>query len=150
MKPVVIRVKRLEGASAVPFPAYASEGASGMDVRAALREPVTLAPGQFKRIPTGLSVAVPPGFEVQIRARSGLALRHGIGMVNAPGTIDADYRGEIGIILINWGEQSFRVEPGDRIAQMVLARVYRAEWIESVSLDETPRGSGGFGHTGIE
>lgn len=150
MKPVVLRVKRLDAAQGMPLPAYASEGASGMDIRAAIHEPITLAPGGFRRIPTGLSIAVPPGFEVQIRARSGLALQHGIGMVNAPGTIDSDYRGEIGIILINWGERPFRIEPGDRIAQMVLARVYRAAWIESAALEETQRGSGGFGHTGIE
>ena len=119
-----------------------------MDIRAAVEEPVELQPGDIRLIPTGLAISLPQGFEAQIRPRSGLALRHGIGMVNSPGTIDNDYRGEIGIILINWGKSPFVVRNGDRIAQMTISRVYRANIEETDELDETRRGSGGFGHTG--
>jgi dUTP pyrophosphatase len=134
----------------IPLPDYASEGASGMDIRACLESPVTLDPGQIKLIPTGLSLSIPTGYEVQIRPRSGLALKHGIGMVNGPGTIDSDYRGEVGIILINWGNAPFVVRMGDRIAQMVLAKVYRADFECVADLDTTQRGEGGFGHSGIQ
>ena len=132
------------------LPGYASEGASGMDIRACLEAPVTLDPGRIKLIPTGLALSIPSGYEVQIRPRSGLALKHGIGMVNGPGTIDSDYRGEIGIILINWGEAPFVVRMGDRIAQMVLSRVYRADFQNVEALDTTKRGEGGFGHSGVQ
>ncbi len=147
---IIIKVKRLDGTNHLPLPSYASEGASGVDIRAAVREPVELNPGEIKLIPTGLAMSIPPGFEAQIRPRSGLALRYGIGMVNAPGTIDCDYRGEIAIILINWGKVPFVVRNGDRIAQMVLSRTYRADIVAAEELDDTERGTGGFGHTGKE
>jgi len=149
-EPITIKVKRLEGRDHLPLPAYASEGASGLDIRACVKEPVELRPGDIRLIPTGLAVSIPPGFEAQIRPRSGLALHHGIGMVNSPGTIDSDYRGEIGIILINWGKAPFVVRNGDRIAQMVISRTYRAKIIVADELDNTERGAGGFGHTGKE
>ena len=133
----------------VPYPVYESQGSSGMDIRAAVKEDVLLKPGDIKLIPTGLAVSVPPGYEAQIRPRSGLALHHGIGMVNSPGTIDSDYRGEIGIIMINWGMGPFVIKSGDRIAQMVFSRVYRADLVEVNDLDATSRGYGGFGHTGV-
>lgn len=120
-----------------------------MDIRAAVKQPVHIKPGDIKLIPTGLAVSVPTGYEAQIRPRSGLAFKHGIGMVNSPGTIDSDYRGEIGIIMINWGSESFIVKRGDRIAQMIISRVYRADFREVDDLDTTSRGKGGFGHTGI-
>jgi len=120
-----------------------------MDIRAAVKEPIPLMPGDIRLIPTGLAVSVPPGYEAQIRPRSGLAFRYGIGMVNSPGTIDSDYRGEIGIIMVNWGPESFIVKRGDRIAQMIISRVYQADFEEVHDLDETSRGKGGFGHTGI-
>jgi len=121
-----------------------------MDLRACVERSVTLNPGDIQLIPTGLAVSVPPGYEAQVRPRSGLALNHGIGMVNSPGTIDSDYRGEVGVILINWGKAPFVIRRGDRIAQMVISRVYRAEILETEGLDETHRGTGGFGHSGIE
>jgi len=145
-----VKVKPLTHHRGLPLPAYASEGASGMDIRACVEGSVTLNPGEIRLIPTGLSISIPPGYEAQIRPRSGLALNHGIGMVNTPGTIDSDYRGEVGIILINWGEDSFVVRRGDRIAQMVISRVYRAEVLVAGDLDATDRGSGGFGHSGID
>jgi len=147
---VLMRITRVGDNRDLPLPAYASEGSSGMDIRAFLEEPVLLRPGEIRLIPTGLAVSVPPGYEVQIRPRSGLALRHGIGMVNSPGTIDSDYRGEIGIILINWGGAPFEIKRGDRIAQMIVSKVYRVDLLEVSSLGETPRGQGGFGHSGIE
>ena len=120
-----------------------------MDIRACVEDPVSLNPGEIKLIPTGLRISTPPGYEAQIRPRSGLALNHGIGIVNSPGTIDSDYRGEVGIILINWGENSFIIKRGDRIAQMVISKVYKADILETEDLDATPRGEGGFGHSGI-
>ena len=148
MGEITVRVRRLEGNEDILIPAYESEGSSGMDLRAAVMEPVLLKQGEIRLIPTGLAVSIPPGYEAQIRPRSGLALRHGIGMVNSPGTIDSDYRGEIGIILINWGAEPFMVRRGDRIAQMVITRVFRADLVEVNDLDDTRRGQGGFGHTG--
>ena len=134
----------------LPLPAYASAQAAGMDVAAALNGEFVLQPDAIALIPTGLAVALPDGFELQVRPRSGLAVRHGITIVNAPGTIDADYRGEIKIGLINLGRESFTIRRGDRIAQLVLAPVCRAA-LQSVSnLKETERGSGGFGHTGLQ
>lgn len=120
-----------------------------MDLRASVREPVLLNPGEIRLIPTGLAVSVPHGYEAQIRPRSGLALKHGIGMVNAPGTIDSDYRGEIGIIVINWGQRPFTIRRGDRIAQMIITKVYQADILEVGVLDSTGRGEGGFGHSGV-
>ena len=146
---ICVKVKPLESHKGLPLPAYESEGASGMDIRACVAEPVSLNPGEIHLIPTGLTVSISPGYEAQIRPRSGLALHHGIGMVNSPGTIDSDYRGEIGIILINWGRDPFVIRRGDRIAQMVISRVYRADIIETENLDATSRGAGGFGHSGI-
>ena len=133
----------------VPLPDYTSKGAAGMDIRACVETPVTLLPGQIRLIPSGIAISIPSGYEVQVRPRSGLALKHGIGMVNAPGTIDSDYRGEIGIILINWGEAPFVIRMGDRIAQLVFSKVYRAELEPVENLDETSRGDGGFGHSGL-
>jgi len=143
-----VKVKPLEHHNGLPLPAYASEGASGMDIRACVKAPVTLNPGDIHMIPTGLALSIPPGYEAQIRPRSGLSLNHGIGMVNSPGTIDSDYRGEVGIILINWGRDPFVIRRGDRIAQMVISKIYQADILETTDLDRTPRGEGGFGHSG--
>ncbi len=145
---IAVTIKRLPGNEDIPLPEYQSGGASGMDIRACVRDPVILNAGEIRMIPTGLAISVPPGYEAQIRPRSGLALHHGIGMANSPGTVDSDYRGEIGIILVNWGRKPFRVGRGDRIAQMVVCKICRAEWEVVEDLDESPRGSGGFGHTG--
>lgn len=133
-----------------PLPAYATPLSAGMDIRANLSEPITLQPMERRLIPTGLHIALPQGYEAQMRPRSGLALKHGITLLNTPGTIDADYRGEIGIILINLSKEPFTVNDGERIAQMVIARHEQAEWLPVEVLDETERGSGGFGHTGKE
>lgn len=131
-----------------PLPAYATEQSAGMDIRANLEQPIVLKPLQRCLVPTGLSIALPSGYEAQLRPRSGLALKKGITLLNTPGTIDADYRGEIGIILVNLSSEDFVVEDGERIAQMVIARYEQAEWSEVEVLDETTRGAGGFGHTG--
>ncbi|MCD6306440.1 MAG: dUTP diphosphatase [Deltaproteobacteria bacterium] len=144
-----INIKPLEHHEGLPLPAYASDGASGMDIRACVDSPVTINPGEIRLIPTGLAVSIPAGYEAQIRARSGLALKHGIGMVNSPGTVDSDYRGEVGVILINWGKAPFVVRRGDRIAQMVISKVCRAEVVATQELAPTARGTGGFGHSGI-
>lgn len=133
-----------------PLPAYATEGSAGMDVRAFLAEPVTLLPGQRALIPTGLYIALPQGYECQIRPRSGLAIKHGISLVNSPGTVDSDYRGEIGVIVINHSDQPFTVNDGERICQMVIAPYTRVDWNSVESLDETERGAGGFGHSGVK
>jgi dUTP pyrophosphatase len=146
---VEIRIKRLSAAQDIPLPDYETPGSSGMDLRAATEGTVSLKPGEIRLIPTGLSVSIPAGYEGQIRARSGLALGHGIGIVNSPGTIDSDYRGEVGIIMINWGQRPFTIKRGDRIAQMVLTRVCRADIVEVVDLESTRRGEGGFGHSGV-
>ena len=130
------------------LPQYHTAGAAGADVHACLDEPVTLQPMERRLIPTGLAVAIPRGYEAQIRARSGLSIKHGITMVNGVGTIDADYRGEFGVLVINLGQEAFTIEHGMRIAQMVIARHERAEWIEVDKLDETERGEGGYGSTG--
>ena len=147
---VKIKIKRLNEHRDIPLPAYATEGAAGMDLRAAVKEVITLNPGEIRLVPTGLVVSVPEGYEAQIRPRSGLALQYGIGMVNAPGTIDSDYRGEVGIIMINWGREPFLINRGDRIAQMLISRVCRAGIVEVDELGTTDRGEGGFGHSGIE
>ena len=133
-----------------PLPAYETEGSAGMDLRAALDEPVVLAPLQRAMIPTGLRIALPQGYECQIRPRSGLAAKHGITVLNSPGTIDADYRGEIKVILVNLSNEPFTINPGERVCQMVISRYSRAEWVQVKVLDETERGSGGFGHTGVK
>ncbi|MBP3228756.1 MAG: dUTP diphosphatase [Bacteroidaceae bacterium] len=141
---------RITNSSRHPLPAYATPLSAGMDLRAALDAPVTLAPLQRALIPTGLAIALPPGYEAQVRPRSGLALRSGIGVLNSPGTIDADYRGEIGVILINLSDTPFTVSDGDRIAQLVVARHEQVAWQPVEALDTTERGAGGFGHTGVE
>jgi dUTP pyrophosphatase len=131
-----------------PVPAYATALSAGMDLRACLDAPVTLGPLERALVPTGLFIALPPGFEAQVRPRSGLAAKHGVTVLNTPGTIDADYRGEIKVILVNLSNTPFEIVPGERIAQMVVARHERVEWEETDSLDETERGTGGFGSTG--
>ena len=133
-----------------PLPAYATEQSAGMDLRANISEPVTLHPMERRLIPTGLHIALPPGYEAQVRPRSGLALKAGITVLNAPGTIDADYRGDIGVVLINLSDRDFVVNDGERIAQLVVARYEQAELIEVEVLDETERGEGGYGHTGVK
>ena len=145
-----VRVERLPHAEGLPLPAYETPGSAGMDLRAAVADeaPVTLAPGARALIPTGLRIALEPGFEAQVRPRSGLALKHGITCLNSPGTIDSDYRGEVGVILANLGSEPFVIRRGERIAQMVIARHERVQWSEVKSLDETARGEGGFGSTG--
>ncbi|MFZ4121361.1 MAG: dUTP diphosphatase [Caulobacterales bacterium] len=143
-----IRVRRLAHNQDLPLPAYETPLSAGQDLRAAVSEPVTLAPMQRTLVPTGLAIAIPPGFEVQVRPRSGLALKHGITCLNSPGTVDADYRGEIQVILINLGQEPFTINRGDRIAQMILAPVTQGQWEEVAELDATKRGTGGFGSTG--
>lgn len=140
-----IKIRSISGR----LPSYETSGAAGIDIRAFLKEPVTIEPGQRALVPTGLFMEIPAGFEAQIRARSGLAVRNGIGLVNGIGTIDSDYRGEIKIPLINWGDESFTVNDGDRIAQMIIASYETAEWELSEELSDTERGGGGFGHTGV-
>lgn len=133
-----------------PLPAYQTDGAAGLDVCAHLAAETTLAPGERALIPTGLFVAIPKGYELQVRPRSGLAFKQGVSLVNTPGTIDSDYRGEIGVLLINHGHEPVTITPGMRIAQLVLAPVTRLVWQEVLALDETDRGAGGFGHTGTK
>jgi dUTP pyrophosphatase len=147
---VKIKVKRMSVFNDIALPEYESEGSSGMDLRALVDDEIILEPGEIRLISTGLAISVPCGYEAQIRPRSGLALKHGIGMVNSPGTIDSDYRGEIGIIVINWGKEPFVVKRGDRIAQMVISKVYKAEMVDVEDLDLTQRGEGGFGHSGLK
>jgi len=146
--PIEIPLQRLAHGQDLPLPAYATEAAAGVDLLAAVSEPVELVPGARRRLPTGISIALPPGFEAQVRPRSGLALKHGVTLLNSPGTIDADYRGEIGVILINLGEAPFRLQRGDRIAQLILAPVARLAWREAGDLPQSLRGAGGFGSTG--
>lgn len=149
MDSIKIKIKRISDEfSEIPLPSYATEGSSGMDIRAALKEPETLKPGEVKLIPTNLSVEIPIGYEIQVRPRSGLAAKYGIGVLNSPGTIDSDYRGEVKIILFNFGKDPFEIKSGERIAQIILSKVYKAEIEESSNLKETKRGEGGFGHTG--
>jgi dUTP pyrophosphatase len=139
---------RLPHGEDLPLPAYASVNAAGVDLLAAIAQPLELAPGARTLIPTGIAIALPAGYEAQVRPRSGLALKHGIGLLNSPGTIDADYRGEIGVILINHGESAFAIARGDRIAQLVVAPVTRLAWAESDTLPDSARGAKGFGSTG--
>ncbi len=144
--PIGVQVKLLPHGADLPLPAYATDGAAGMDVVSA--EDVTLAPGARHAVATGLALAIPQGYEIQVRPRSGMALKHGISVPNAPGTIDSDYRGELKVILINHGDTAFTIARGDRVAQLVLAPVVLATWDEVAELDETQRGEGGFGSTG--
>jgi dUTP pyrophosphatase len=142
---VLIEIKSESGR----LPGYETEGAAGMDLRADTEAPITLRPGGRALVPTGISVALPRGFEAQVRARSGLAVKHGIGLVNGTGTIDSDYRGEISVPLINWGDEDFVIHNGDRVAQMIVARCERVEWAPVSELPATERGEKGFGHTGV-
>ena len=148
MDKIKIEIKRKDGCKDIPLPKYMSQYASGMDVYAAVEETLYLNINEIQLVPTGISIAVPAGFEAQIRPRSGLALKHGITIVNSPGTIDSDYRGEIGIIMCNLGKERFEIKRGMRIAQMVIQPVIQAELHEVDELDDTTRGAGGFGHTG--
>ncbi len=148
MTPLSVEVTRLDGADDLPLPRYMSDGAAGLDLHAAVTEPTVIEPGGFLVIPTGLALALPMGYEAQVRSRSGLAARNGVFVLNSPGTIDADYRGEVGVILANLGGAPFGVERGDRIAQLVISRVERVNWVEREKLADTARSDGGFGHTG--
>jgi dUTP pyrophosphatase len=145
---IAVPVRRLAHAQGLPLPSYATAGAAGMDLVAALDAPLTLAPGTRALVPTGIEVALPPGYEAQVRPRSGLALKHGVTVLNSPGTVDSDYRGEISVVLINLGEAPFPIARGDRIAQLVVAPVSVAQWQEMAVLDATVRGRGGYGSTG--
>lgn len=149
MDRVVIKIKRLDNNADLPLPSYESDGSSGLDLRAAVIEDLILHPGDIQLIPTGLAISLPEGYEAQIRPRSGLALRYGLGLVNSPGTIDADYRGEVGVVAINWGKKPFTIKRGDRIAQMIITKVARVRVLEVGVLDPTSRGPGGFGHSGL-
>jgi dUTP pyrophosphatase len=130
------------------LPSYATKGSAGLDIYAALEKPMNIAKGAIEMVPTNISVEIPEGYEIQVRPRSGLAAKHGIGILNSPGTIDSDYRGEIKIIIINLGKEDFIIQPAERIAQLVLSKVYTAKFTESDELNNTSRGEGGFGHTG--
>jgi dUTP pyrophosphatase len=146
---VTVQITRVgDSAGDIPLPSYATEGSAGMDVCAAVDSDVVLEPGRSALISSGFAIALPQGYEAQVRPRSGLAIKHQVGILNAPGTIDSDYRGEVKVILTNFGAENFVVRRGDRIAQMVIARYARARWEERDELDQTGRGSGGFGHTG--
>lgn len=150
MEKPIIKCIQLPHAKHLPLPSYQTHGAAGMDVRVALTKEITLAPGERALVPTGLIMAIPQGYEVQIRPRSGLAIKHGITMVNSPGTIDSDFRGEIQLIVINHGQQAFTVKHGDRMAQMVVQKIHQAEIVQTNEVDQTQRGHGGFGSTGVE
>ncbi len=147
---MAVAVKRLDHAQDLPLPAYATEDSAGMDLLAAVDDDLVLAPGERRLVPTGIAIALPPGSEAQVRPRSGLALKHGLTVLNAPGTIDADYRGEVGVVLINLGQEPFTVTRGSRIAQMVVARYARVAWRPSEDLEASARGAGGFGSTGTQ
>ncbi|MCC6696049.1 MAG: dUTP diphosphatase [Candidatus Hydrogenedentes bacterium] len=146
---VEVRITVDPGCEDLPLPSYETEHAAGMDLRAAVPDSLVLEPGQRELVPTGLRIALPEGYEAQIRPRSGLAYKYGISLLNSPGTIDADYRGEIRVIMANLGQEPFTIRRGDRIAQMIIAPVTRVTWIPCTTLDETARGEGGFGHTGV-
>lgn len=147
METIKVNIQKLEGNEDIPLPRYMTAQAAGMDIFAAVSEEEIIEPGQRKKIPTGIKVALPEGYEAQIRPRSGLALNQGITLLNSPGTIDADYRGEIALIVINHGQEPFVVKRGMRLAQMVVQKTCRLKWIETSGLADTSRGSGGFGHT---
>lgn len=149
MENIKVMIKKSSGNEDMPLPQYMSPNAVGMDLYAAVKEDTTLRPSEIKLIPTGISIALPPGFEAQIRPRSGLAIKQGISILNTPGTIDPDYRGEVGVILINLGKNLFVIKRGDRIAQMTINKVYQAHLELSAELPLTARNDGGFGHTGV-
>jgi dUTP pyrophosphatase len=149
MKPCEVALRRLPHGDGLPLPAYATALSAGADLAAAIDADLVLQPGERALVPTGIAIALPPGFEAQVRPRSGLALKHGVTVLNAPGTIDADYRGEIGVVLINLGQEPFTVTRGSRIAQMVIAPCAQARWYTVEALPESGRGDGGFGSTGV-
>jgi dUTP pyrophosphatase len=146
--PLTVPVRRLAEAADLPLPAYATAGSAGLDLVAAVTAPVTIAPGARALIPTGLAIQLPDGYEAQIRPRSGLALKHGITVLNAPGTVDSDYRGEVSVLLVNLGDRPVTLARGERVAQLVVAAVQRIVWSEQTDLDQTARGAGGYGSTG--
>ena len=146
---VEIKFKRLrKELNHIPLPSYATKGSAGLDIFAAIEKPISLLHGVIEIVPTNISVEIPDGYEIQVRPRSGLAAKHGIGILNSPGTIDSDYRGEIKIIIVNFGKEDFVIQPAERIAQLVVSKVYTAKFIETNELNNTSRGEGGFGHTG--
>jgi dUTP pyrophosphatase len=147
-RPITVKIRRLSHGEDLPLPTFATAHAAGADLRAAVDAPVTIQPGRIHLIPCGFAMAVPPGYEAQVRPRSGLSSQHGLTLINTPGTIDADYRGEVKVPLVNLGTEPFTVERGMRIAQMVIAAVPKVSFAEVEELDETTRGKGGFGHTG--
>jgi len=149
-EPVTVRLKRLPHGADLALPATASTGSAGIDLRAAIEKDLDLGPGERCLVPTGFAIAIPAGYEGQVRPRSGLALQHGLTLLNTPGTIDSDYRGEVKVVLINLGQKTYRLERGDRVAQMVIAPVSRVRLVEVRELPETQRGAGGFGSSGID
>ena len=147
---LVVHITQLKNSEGLPLPHYQTEHSAGVDLYAAVASETVVGAGAWKLVPTGLAIAIPEGYEGQVRPRSGLALKHGIGLLNAPGTIDADYRGEVGIILFNFSDQPFVIHRGDRIAQLVFAKLEKAKFVKIDVLSETARGAGGFGHTGVK
>lgn len=150
MAGITVAVRRLPHGEGMALPSYATPESAGMDLMAAVSEPVTLAPGERRLVPTGLAIQLPAGYEAQVRPRSGLALKQGVTVLNSPGTVDADYRGEVGVILVNLGQAPFVIQRGDRIAQMIVAPVVQAAWAEVADLESSKRGAGGFGSTGVK
>ena len=148
MTDLTVQIERLAHAAGLPLPSYATQGSAGADLHAAISEDIVLKPGERALIPSGFKMAIGAGYEAQVRPRSGLALRHGVTVLNSPGTIDADYRGEVGVVLINLGSEEFTVRRGDRVAQIVIGRVANADWQETKTLAQTERGASGFGSTG--
>jgi len=150
MEKIKVKIQRIDSKfNDIPLPGYATEGSSGLDIRAAVENELIIEKGKVALVPTNLRVEIPIGYEIQVRPRSGLAANHGVGILNSPGTIDSDYRGEIKIILFNFGEKDFIIKRGDRIAQIVLAKIYKAEFDETDDLNNSRRAEGGFGHTGL-
>ena len=149
MEEIKVEIAHIEGSEDLPLPKYMTERASGMDLMAAVKEDTILKPEEIKLVPTGIQISIPPGYEGQVRPRSGLALKHGISIVNSPGTIDADYRGEVGVILVNLGKKDFLIHREDRIAQLVINKIARADLVYVNKLAKTSRNDGGFGHTGL-
>lgn len=149
METINVKIKRMKAGNDLPLPRYMTSHSAGMDLYADIEKEITLQVMERRLIPTGIAIALPDGFEAQIRPRSGLAINHGLTLLNSPGTIDADYRGEICVIMINLGDEPFTVKRGDRVAQMVINQIHHAAWVSVEELEETKRGSGGFGHTGL-
>jgi len=147
MEKIRVCIQKFPGSEDIPLPQYMTDLAAGMDIYAAVTVNEIISPGERKKIPTGIAIALPPGYEAQIRPRSGLALNHGITLLNSPGTVDADYRGEISLIVVNQGKAPFTVQRGLRLAQMVVQKICRVDWVQAEELDTTTRGEGGFGHT---